>query len=272
MISVVILALNEALDMPGCLSSIEWCDDIHVVDSGSTDNTVEIAAHFGAKILTNVFQSFAQQRNWSLDNCDLRHEWILFLDADERSTNEFHASILNATSSAGSSVAGFFCCWKTMLGSKWLRRSDNFPKWQFRLLRMGCARFSDSGHGQKEGLVSGSIEYIHMPYLHYAFSKGWVCWTEKHRAYAKKDAASILEQPLSIKSFLSLHGSKRNVAIKRVVRVLPGWPLLRFAYTYILRAGFLDGREGLIYCQRMLWYERQVRRELLSMRVVPLQN
>ncbi len=269
MISVVILTLNEEIDLPGCLSDVGWCDDIHVVDSGSLDRTCDIAVHFGAKVYSNPFQSFAQQRNWALDHCDARHEWILFLDADERSTGDFHAALTHATSSADPSVAGFYCCWKTILGSRWLKRSDNFPKWQFRLLRSGCARFSDSGHGQKEGLVSGSIDYITQPYLHYAFSRGWVHWTSKHRGYAKKDASAILEQPLRINSLLSLHGSRRNVAIKRFVRVLPGWPLFRFVYTYILRAGFLEGREGFVYCRKMLWYERQVQKELSSIRRMP---
>lgn len=271
MISILILTKDEELDLPGCLASISWCDDIHVIDSGSIDNTIEIAQQHAARIQLNAFQSFAQQRNWALDHCDVKHEWILFLDADERSTDSFRSAVFNAIDSAPPSFAGFYCCWKTILDGRWLKRCDNFPKWQFRLLRRGRARFCDSGHGQKEGAIDGCINYIPEPYLHYAFSRGWEHWTLKHRRYAMKDAAAILEQQLSIGSLFSSHGSMRNAAIKRLVRQFPGWPQLRFFYSYFLKAGFLEGKEGLSYCRKMLWYERQVRSQLLVMQNLALQ-
>ena len=262
MLSVLILTKDEEADLPGCLASLSWCDDVHVIDSGSSDKTVEIAVRSGAHVLINPFRSFAQQRNWSLDNCSIQHEWILFLDADERSTQAFAQAVINAVSNSPLSSAAFYCCWKTILDGRWLKRSDNFPKWQFRVLRRGCARFADSGHGQKEGVINGSIGYISEPYLHYAFSRGWNHWAEKHRIYATKDAMALLAQPLSLQSLFSLHGSQRNLAIKRIVRFIPGWPLTRFVYSYILKAGFLEGRQGLEYCRRMMWYERQIQRDL----------
>lgn len=261
MLSVLILTKDEEADLPGCLASIPWCDDIHVIDSGSVDRTVEIAGKLGACVQVNPFQSFAQQRNWALNHCVLKHDWILFLDADERSTDSFRAAVVNAIRSATLSTSGFYCCWKTILGHRWLKRSDNFPKWQFRLLRRGSAAFADSGHGQKEGDVEGTIDYIYEPYLHYAFSRGWDHWMQKHRKYAKQDALAILEQPLSLRLLFSRHGSKRNSAIKRLVRLSPGWPRIRFMYSFLLRGGFLEGKEALIYCQKMMWYERQVRSE-----------
>lgn len=269
MLSVMILTKDEEADLPGCLASIPWCDDVHVIDSGSADRTVEIAKALGASVQVNSFRSFAQQRNWALDHCVLRHDWILFLDADERSTDSFHAAVLNAICSASSSTSGFYCCWKTILGQRWLKRSDNFPKWQFRLLRRGSAAFADSGHGQKEGDVQGTIGYVYEPYLHYAFSRGWDHWMQKHRKYAKQDAMVIFEQRLSLRSLFSRHGSKRNAAIKRLVRLSPGWPRIRFVYSYLLRGGFLEGREGLVYCRMMMWYERRIRSEYDLMRKAP---
>jgi glycosyltransferase involved in cell wall biosynthesis len=268
MISVLILTKNEELDLPGCLESLCWCDDIHVVDSGSSDRTTEIAHRQGAQIMVNPFTSFAQQRNWALDNCPARNEWILFLDADERSSFSFQSAVLDAIQSASNEVAGFYCCWKTMLGNKWLRRADNFPKWQFRILRHGRARFADSGHGQKEGFVDGTIAYISEPYLHFAFSRGWDLWMEKHVVYARKDAAEMLKQRVTKGSLFSSHGSQRNMAIKRLVRRIPGWPLLRFVYTYLFKGGFLEGKEGLSYCRKMMWYERQIKLQLLLLRRV----
>ena len=92
MISVLILTLNEEQDLPGCLDSVAWCDDIHVFDSGSTDRTVEIAREHGATVTVHEFESFAAQRNASMQ-LPFRHEWVLVLDADERSTPELSAEM-----------------------------------------------------------------------------------------------------------------------------------------------------------------------------------
>jgi glycosyltransferase involved in cell wall biosynthesis len=264
MLSVLILTKDEEADLPGCLASVTWCDDVHVIDSGSADKTVEIAVRSGAHVLINPFISFAQQRNWALDHCPVKYDWVLFLDADERTTPAFVEALTNALINAPPSTVGFYCCWKTILDGRWLKRSDNFPKWQFRLLRLGFARFADSGHGQKEGDVHGTIDYLSEPYLHYAFSRGWSHWVDKHIVYASKDAQALLHQPLSVPSLFSRDISRRNLAIKRFVRFIPGWPLFRFAYSFILKAGFLEGKQGFEYCKRMMWYEYQIQRNLFS--------
>lgn len=244
------------------MDTLQWCNDIHVVDSASTDGTIDIAKALGAKIYVNHFKSFAHQRNWSLDNCEIKNEWVLFLDADEHATIEFVNSLNEHISKASHATAGFYCCGKTMLGERWLKRSDNFPKWQYRLLRHGRSQFIDVGHGQKEGNVDGQIGYIPEPYLHYAFSHGFDAWHKKHLGYAARDACAIIDSTMTFKSLITLHGSKRNTAIKNIVRRVPGWPSFRFFYTYILLAGFLEGMEGLIYCRKILWYEKQVKREI----------
>jgi glycosyltransferase involved in cell wall biosynthesis len=263
MVSVIILAKNEEQDLPACLASLAWCSDVHVVDSGSSDRTVEIAREHGATVWTNPFTSFGQQRNWAIVHCSLKNDWVLFLDADERSTPDFQKAVLSALQEVEDRVAGFYCCWKMMLGKRWLKRSDNFPKWQFRLLRKGRAGFIDVGHGQKEGVVHGTIEYLREPYLHYAFSRGWEPWMERHRRYAKLEAKENLGSPLpGMKQLLSLHGSRRNTAIKRVVAKLRFWPQLRFFYSYFLMGGWREGKEGLEYCRKVMWYELQIQFEM----------
>jgi len=262
MVSVVILTKNEEQDLPACLESLSWCDDVHVLDSGSSDRTVEIAQSYGARLSTNAFKSFGQQRNWAIDHCAIKNEWILFLDADERSTPEFERAVRSAIGSAAPEVAGFYCCWKMMLGERWLKRSDNFPKWQFRLFRKGRARFIDVGHGQKEGEVDGRIEYLREPYLHYSFTRGWTVWEERHRKYARQEAEERVGKSFHVADLLSSHGSKRNPAIKLLVGNLPGWPQFRFFYSYVLRGGWLEGNEGLTYCRKIMWYEQQTQREM----------
>ncbi len=259
MISTAILTMNEASDLPACLRSLDWCDDIHVIDSGSTDATISIAEGAGARVYSNRFQSFGQQRNWALANCSFGHPWILFLDADECSTPEFQRALSAAVAGAPETTAGFYLCWKMMLNGRWLKRCDSFPKWQFRLLRRGRASFADAGHGQREFAVDGEIAYLPEPYLHFAFSKGWARWMDRHNRYSDLEAAVRLQTPISWPQIFSPHGSIRNKALKPLVSRLPGWPLAAFCFRYFLKCGFLEGRSGFIYCVNMAYYEFLIR-------------
>ena len=259
MVSVIILTRNEENDIPRCLAGLRWCDDVHVVDSGSSDDTTNIARTFGAHIYEHPFASFGSQRNWSLDNCRVKYPWILFLDADEVTNKEFVNAIAKTITGAADSTAGFYCCWKLIYEGRWLKRCDSFPKWQFRLMRKGRARFTDFGHGQKETEVKGSIEYLVTPYDHHSLSKGVGPWLDRHNRYATLEAAVRLSTPISWRNVFSSHGSKRNQALKPIVSRVPGWPLMRFLITYILHLGFLEGRPGFIYCANLAYYEFLIR-------------
>ena len=259
MISVIILTRNEAGDLPRCLNALRWCDDVHVVDSGSTDETVALATEAGAHILENPFKSFGDQRNWSLDHCSLKHSWVPFLDADEVASNEFAQASMKAVCEATESIAGFYCCWKMIYDGQWLKRCDSFPKWQFRLMRKGRARFTDFGHGQKEAEVNGTITYLSVPYDHYAISKGIGLWLDRHNRYATLEARERLVAPLNWGNIFSRHGSKRNQALKPIVSRLPGWPLMRFLLNYVVSLGFLEGRPGFTYCVNLAYYEFLIR-------------
>ncbi len=266
MISVIILAKNEEHDLPACLQSIQWCDDIHLLDSGSTDQTLNIASSKDVKIFSNEFKSFGHQRNFALDHLIIKYEWILFLDADEIVTEKFWSAIFKAVKDAADDVAGFYCCWKLILEGKWLRHSDNFPKWQFRLMRKGRARFTDFGHGQKEDKIIGQIYYINEPYLHYGFSKGWSHWLDRHNIYSNHEALARLTNCPPFKNIFSNHGSIRNPALKSFLSKLPGWPFLRFFQAYVINLGFLEGVPGFIYCVNMGYYEFLIRIKIREIR------
>ncbi len=259
MISVIILTCNEARDLPRCLEALRWCDDVHVVDSGSSDGTLALARASGAQVYENAFTSFGVQRNWALDHCHLKHEWILFLDADEVANAEFIQALRQATGDAPPSTAGFYCCWKWIYDGRWLKRCDSFPKWQFRLLRKGRARFTDFGHGQKEADVDGAIDYLRAPYDHHGLSKGIGHWLDRHNRYATLEAAVRLDTPVVWREVFSPHGPRRNKALKPLVSRVPGWPLIRFCITYLLGLGFLEGRPGFVYCANLAYYEFLIR-------------
>lgn len=259
MISVLVLTLNEELNLPSCLESIKWSDDIHIVDSFSTDKTADIAFQSGCHVLTNPFHSFAAQRNWALDHCPIKNEWVLFLDADERCTMEFLSACEKAISSVTPDVAGFYCCWKLMMQDRWLRRSGHFPNWQFRLVRKGRGRFRDYGHGQKEGEVKGTLGYIQEPFLHYAFSKGWAAWVERHNRYSNQEARARLEERVPLRNMFLFQPSQRNIALRYWLSRVPGWPLFRFLHVYLLKLGFLDGYHGFVHAVNMSWYEYMIK-------------
>lgn len=255
MVSVVILTKNEEHNLDRSLGSLKWCDDVHVLDSGSTDRTLEIASKHGAKISSHFFESFGQQRNFALENLDFMNDWILFLDADEVVTNDFKEAIKRSISEAGEEVAGFYCCWKMMLEDTWLKYCDNFPKWQFRLLKKGRAVFTDFGHGQKEGKVNGELRYIKEPYLHYSFSKGWTQWIDRHNKYSTLEAEARLLKCPPFRNIFNTNSSTRNPALKSWLSKVPGWPILRFLHSYFINFGFLEGTPGFIYCVNMAYHE-----------------
>jgi glycosyltransferase involved in cell wall biosynthesis len=203
--------------------------------------------------------SFGAQRNWSLDHCQLKHPWVLFLDADEVSNKEFVRAAKQAILEAPDTTAGFYCCWRQLYENRWLKRCDSFPKWQFRLMRRGRARFTDYGHGQKEGEVQGKLEYIPAPYDHHFLSKGMGYWLDRHNRYSGLEAIARLSEPVNFWGIFSWHGSRRNKALKPFVSRCPGWPLIRFFISYVLRLGFLEGRPGFVYCVNMAYYEFLIR-------------
>ncbi|MFO1066398.1 MAG: glycosyltransferase family 2 protein [Pirellulales bacterium] len=263
-VSAVIIAKNEEENLQRCLASLSWCDDILVVDDHSSDGTVEVARGFGARVLTNRFTSFADQRNFALASEELRHAWVLMLDADEASTPEFRDAVLNAIENASESTVAFRTCRKTIFLNRWLKYSDGYPVWIMRLVRVGRARFVSSGHGEVAiPPVDGQIGTIRAPFLHYPFSKGFVHWAHRHVDYAEREAKlESAHAPLALRDFGGLFSIRKEVrrsSLRSISRWLPGRLLLRFFYQYVVKLGFLDGRAGLIFCCMMAGYEGLIR-------------
>ena len=183
-ISVVILTLNEQANVADCLTSCAWCDDVHVLDSGSEDRTVQIVHSFNVQIHTHRFKSFGAQRNWAIDNIDTKYNWIFHLDADERFTPDLVEAI-QALLATDPREAGFHIPHKVMFIGQWLKRSAGYPTYQMRLFHKRRMRFCDYGHGQRED-TDNPVGVIDVPYLHYSFSKGLYDWLDKHNRYSSR--------------------------------------------------------------------------------------
>lgn len=253
-VSVVILTFNEERNIVRCLDSLSWCDDVVVVDSGSSDRTVELATAKGARVIGRAFDNFAGQRNFALDSASFRHDWILHLDADEAITEPFKAKLSELAPPEG--IFAYRVPSKLMFMGRWIRRSSMYPVYQVRLGRLGHFRFRQLGHGQVEAIPPVHIGVFDEPYLHYGFSKGMADWLTKHVRYAEDEAREALQSAAVERSAISDRYQRRRF-LKRLSYRLPAFsrPFLRFVYVYVLRLGFLDGRPGLIYAMMLSTYE-----------------
>jgi glycosyltransferase involved in cell wall biosynthesis len=267
MYSVVILTLNEEKALPSCLASLKSCTDIVVLDSGSSDGTVALAKEAGARVFTRKFDNFAGQRNFAQKQIEFRNNWVLHLDADERMTPDLDAECIEA--SARDDLDGFLISPKMMFQGRWVRHCTDYPAYQARLVRAPAFEFIQVGHGQRESATM-RVEKLNKSYLHDMSIYGVDNWIEKHRRYARAEAARlVLEQsegPEKATDILVKTGIERRRALKRLSFRLPFRPFFRFVYQFILRRGFLDGRQGLGYCLLLSRYEGFIADEIASLR------
>lgn len=266
-LSVIVLTYNEAGNIAECLESLAWAAEIIMVDSGSTDSTVEVArsARRDVKIFAHAFRDFGEQRNWALDETGAQHEWVLFLDADERCTEECAAAIRAAVMSPGRHV-GFYLTYRNFFLGRWIKHSTLYPTWQLRLLERKAVRYRREGHGQRE-ITEGPLGYINEPYDHYGFSKGIAHWIERHNRYSSEETEllqKLRREPLRLGDLMRGGAVTRRRCLKRLGARVPCRPLLRFVYTYLLRGGFLDGRAGLVYCLLRVAHDIHVGAKLLE--------
>ncbi len=259
-VSVLLLTYNEERNLARCLESLSWCDDIVIVDSGSTDQTLDIARNAGVRVIYRAFDNFANQRNFGLQKGGLRHEWVLHLDADEVVTPEFHRKLIKLR--ASNDIDAYRVPSKTMIHDHWLRYAGMYPVYQVRLGHRERLRFKQVGHGQREDISPERIATFCEPYLHYNFSHGLHAWLQKHLKYANDEAQLIVarrsnSQAFALKRLLSRNATDRRRFFKELADLIPFIlrPIARFLYVYVGRRGFLDGRYGLLYAFMLAVYE-----------------
>ena len=249
MFSVLILTKNEEVNLPSCLESVAWCDDVVVLDSFSSDRTCEIAAERGARVFQRAFDDFGAQRNHALDHIEFRHRWVFHLDADERFNEALRAECEEAIRADQHSA--FFVANRIIFLGRWIRHSSQYPYHQVRLVKLGEARFAKAGHGQREEGALRGAGYLDTPYDHFNFSKGVSDWVERHNRYSSVEAieAELLRgEALSAVDLFSADSLTRKRALKRIHARLPARWVWKFLYLYVAKGGFLDGAPGFSYC------------------------
>jgi glycosyltransferase involved in cell wall biosynthesis len=259
-ISILILTKNEQKDLPQCLESVSWSDDVVVYDSFSTDETLQVAERFGARVVQRRFDNWAAHQNWGLSNVPFRNSWVFYIDADERMTPELAASIRAAVENPGENVAFRVQRRDFFLGT-WLKHVQSSP-FYLRLFRPEKMRYERLVNPVSiaDGPVGSVAGYLD----HYPFSKGVGHWFERHNAYSTLEASQIMENrhgrtPFSLrKAFTARDFHERRFHQKELFYRLPLRPLVKFAILYVGKGGFLDGRAGLTYAVLQSFYEYMI--------------
>ena len=224
MISIIIITKNEANSIEDCLKSTLWADEVIVVDSASDDETVLICKKYGAKVFQNDWQGFGKQKNYALSQAT--GDWILSMDADERITPKLEREIKSLLAAPNKNVA-----WKiprlSSLCGKYIQHCGWRPDYVTRLFKRNHAKFSDDIVHEKL-IVDGQVGILKNHLLHESIEN-------------LDELLSKMNQYTSAGALMLYEQNKKTSLSKAVLKAL--WAFFR---CYILRAGFLDGKEGFI--------------------------
>lgn len=259
-LAVVILTYNEEANLAQALDSVAgWANEVFILDSQSTDQTLDIAAQYGCHIAQNKFENYAKQRNYALDHLPIRSEWVLFLDADEWLPEALKQEISTLITTSPEEN-GFFINWRLIWMGRWIRRGY-YPSWILRLFRHGKGRCEDRAVNEHL-IVEGKAGQLRNDFMH-EDRKGVTDWIAKHNGYATREAQELFNtrvtpdyREIDARLFGTQAQRKRWLRYK-VWNRLP--PLIRpffyFFYRYVLSGGFLDGKEAFIYhFLQALWF------------------
>ena len=264
-ISVLIPAKNEAGNIRACIESACFADQVVVIDSGSTDGTPDIARSLNAQVVDFKWNgAFPKKKNWALAEVPWKHDWVFILDADERITPELAAELREVVHAP--QCDGYYVNRRFWFLDGWLLHCGYYPSWNLRFFRHRLGRYeqfagvgsTDSGDNEvhEHVLLEGRSGHLRHEMEHYAFPTISI-WVEKHNRYSNWEARLLRSKSgaEAASSAALTPALARKRRIKHLAGRLPFRPLLRFCYHYILRAGFLDGYRGYVFCRLMAFYE-----------------
>lgn len=260
-VSVFVVAGNEELNIRRCLESVAgWSDDVHVVDSDSTDRTVEIAREYTPHVVNHHYVDHASQLAWAFDNLPFKHQWVLFLDADNIVTPDLRTEISRRLAGDDVSVNGYYCIHKEYFRDRPVR---GMKKWWARLVRRGFARIDQSELVDYGIKIDGKVEYLHAAIIEDNLKEKDIdFWIDKHQRFARRMAAEeVLRKTGHIKWAVEpkLFGTsdQNRVWLKNAWMRMPLFvrPYFYWAYRYFIKGSIWDGRHGLAFSViQALWF------------------
>jgi glycosyltransferase involved in cell wall biosynthesis len=279
-VSVLIPAKNEEQNLPACLASLERAAEVFVVDSYSSDRSVEIATAAGAKVVQFDFNGhWPKKKNWALDNLPFSHDWVLIVDCDERITPELWDEIEAVIQQ--DACDGYYLNRRVFFLGTWIRHGGKYPDWNLRLFRHAKGRYENlqtseipnTGDNEvhEHVMIEGPVGYLKHDMLHEDF-RDLYHWLARHNRYSNWEAQVYYNLLTGMGNGgtigASLFGDavQRKRFLKKIWVRLPAKPLLRFVLFYVVQLGFLDGRAGYIYGRLLSQYEYQIGVKLFELR------
>jgi len=247
-LTVVILCFNEELNLAAALDSVVgWAREVFVVDSYSTDRTVDVALarqDDGVRVVQHAFESYSEQWSWAVENLPVRTDWVLKLDADERTTPAFQNEVEARLLAAEVPEVAFVVHWRLVFLGKHLRWGGLYPNGAIRIWRHGQAHFDDRGVNEHV-IVDGAVGEIRHPVDH-EDRKDLGQWLERHNRYSALETRALEAGNVTgqVTPLFFGSGEERRAWLRRVYYNVPGRALWYFLYRYVVRLGFLDGRAG----------------------------
>ena len=273
-LSIVLLTYNEEANIRRCLESIkDLTDDIVIVDSFSTDNTLTICREYGCRIVQNAFVNHAVQFNWGLDNVPLDRPWILRLDCDEILPFKLKRELIELTATCGPDITGIYLNRRMYFMNRWLKHGGIYPHYILRVFRNGAGRYEEK---TEEHLVLklGKVIHASQDFLEDNRQNTLKYWLKKHDDLSDGEIRDTLlethdpDRDLKPRLFgtkvertrwLKMHLYARSPLFVR--------GLLYFLYRYVIRLGFLDGIPGLIFhVLQGFWYRFYIDARIYEMR------
>lgn len=269
MISVIILTLNEERNLPACLESVKWSDDIVVFDSFSTDRTVDIAKAAGARVVQRTFDNWSAHQNWANEHISFKHPWVYYSDADEVVTPELRDELMRVASDGQRTEVAYRVRFKNMFMGKWIKRASLYPTWVLRFFQPDKVRWEREVNPVP--IVDGQAGRLLEHFEHRSFNNGLVAWFDKHNKYSEKEAREAVRAVgtgiVDWKGLFHLSDpTRRRKALKALAWRLPCRTGLVFGYLYVFRMGFLDGVAGWRYCRMRAIYEYMIDLKIVELR------
>jgi glycosyltransferase involved in cell wall biosynthesis len=276
-LSVLMLTLNEELNLANCLENLtQWTDDVFIVDSFSTDGTVELAKKYNVQVYQHAFEGHAKQWMWGLLNLPFKHDWVFIHDPDHRTTPELRAELKNLfEQGVPPDINGIYVRRRNIFRGKWIKHGGYYPKYMLKIFRRHLARFDENEFDYRV-YVPGKTLQLRSDIIEENRKEDDITfWIDKHNQFAVKQAREeILRCKPELDWFTnpSFFGTpdQRTLWLKTIWYRMPLYirPFLYFFYRFILRRGFLDGKEGIIFhFLQGFWY-----RLLVDIKIDELRN